>query len=89
MVRMNRPTQAVVAALVALCVLAVFVSPLVPTPLTTLRSHHGSAVLAGIAPAGAVLSLSPAAGLSPSPERTQAWRPSGSELIDLTCVRLC
>lgn len=86
---MNRRSQVVVATLVAVCVLAVFISPLVPTPLTTLRSHHGLTALAGIAPAGAVLTLPLTAGLSSSPERRQAWRPSGSELIDLTCVRLC
>lgn len=86
---MNRKSQAVVAALVAMCVLAVLVSPLVPTPLTTLRNHHGPTALSGIAPAGAVLTLPLTAGLSPSPERRQAWRPSGSELINLTCVRLC
>jgi hypothetical protein len=86
---MKHQSQAVVAMVVALCVLAVFVSPLVPTPLSNLRSHHGFAALAGIAPAGAVLSLSLAAGFFPLLERRQAWRPSGAELIDLTCVRLC
>lgn len=85
---MGRPSQVVTAAVVAVCLLAVFISPLVATPLTTLRGHAGLSALHGIASAGLVFSQ-PAARFSDAPERRQAWRPSGAELIDLTCVRLC
>ena len=86
---MRRESQVAVAIVVAVCVLAGFASPLVPTPLTTLRSHHGLTALPGIASLGPVAPLPLAAGASYLPEFRSAWRPSGAELIAFTCVRLC
>ena len=86
---MRRQSQVAVAMILGVCVLAGFVSPLVPTPLTTLRSHHGLTALPGSVSVAVVLPPILAAGSSYLPEFRAAWRPSGAELIAFTCVRLC
>jgi hypothetical protein len=85
----TRRLQIVVAVVAATCVLAVLVSPLVPSPFTTLPSHHGWSVLPGMAVAAAAVSPLPSLAASYLPEPRLAWRPAGVELISLTCTRLC
>jgi hypothetical protein len=82
-----------IAAVVVLCVLAIFISPAVHLPRTALRAQKLAmlTMLALLAAATAIFPLTPFSGLSP--ERLgEATRPHplGSPCVrELGCVRRC
>ncbi len=83
--------QAITAIVLAYAVLLLLVSPVVPSPVTTLRSKQMVHPPQGIAPA-TVLLFASAGDITRSfllKQETARLLTVGSDVVDLTTVRLC
>ncbi|MGB9103782.1 MAG: hypothetical protein WCC59_03400 [Terriglobales bacterium] len=83
--------QWITAIVMAYAVLLILVSPVVPSPLTTLRSKQTVQPPHFVAPVSALLftavvNATRTFGLMEQPERLLT---SGSDIVDLTTARLC
>ena len=90
---MRGHTQTVIAVLMAYAVMAILVSPAVPSPLTTVPSKHTVqppqvvVMLTALPMAAAVEALNPLYDIALAPPARLGA--SGSDLVDLNTARLC
>ena len=83
--------QRITAIVMAYAIMLILVSPLVPSPLSTVRSKHTVQPPHFVAPVSALLftAVVDAARTSCLMEEPERLIISGSDIVDLTTARLC